>query len=284
MKKLILIIHFLVLNLGFSQGLSFENSIEWSKNSDLFLLEHGTIVPYFKVCVRNLSNESIYFYNPFYKKTNYPRVLDHSIHRLPYKDKLIRELINKHALDSVTNNVLMGNFGMDKEPSFIVFDNLSIDDFLEGKEYDPSYRGSELSLLYNLLELQNYYNDNNIKRQTVLFNDKEKETISKREIKSDISVMRKKEQELAQKNESLMDTSNMLIFLKPGEFIEIRFNLIAFKMIGGEYIFGLNFNQLRNFFLINEGDEVKKEKLPDSKNGYKLYEGSFVTNLVKVKF
>lgn len=77
------------------------------------------------------------------------------------------------------------------------------------------------------------------------------------------------------------------IFLKPGEKVIEYYDLTGFKLLGGTYDFILDKSQVDDFMetdFISEQNVYKREYLPETLKGYKLYKGTIETNTVRIIF
>ncbi|SHH18430.1 hypothetical protein [Flavobacterium johnsoniae] len=77
------------------------------------------------------------------------------------------------------------------------------------------------------------------------------------------------------------------IFLKPGEKVIEYYDLTGFKLLGGTYDFMLDKNQADDFMetdFLNEQKVYKREALPETLKGYKLYKGLIGTNAARIIF
>lgn len=81
------------------------------------------------------------------------------------------------------------------------------------------------------------------------------------------------------------------VFLKSGEFQTDTFDISPFQLTKGNFLFSTNRNELVDYVSTQYSwNEIKKQyveqhiKLPDEILGYKLYDGNFLTNEVKVNF
>jgi len=81
--------------------------------------------------------------------------------------------------------------------------------------------------------------------------------------------------------------SAYFIFLKPGEKVIEYYDLTGFKLLGGTYDFMLDKSQADDFMetdFLNEQKVYKREPLPESLKGYKLYKGIIGTNTARIIF
>lgn len=85
--------------------------------------------------------------------------------------------------------------------------------------------------------------------------------------------------------------NNCFVFLKSGEFQTDTFNISPFQLTKGNFLFSINRNELVDYVSIQYiWSETRKNyveqhiKLPHEILGYILYDGSFLTNEVKVNF
>jgi hypothetical protein len=80
------------------------------------------------------------------------------------------------------------------------------------------------------------------------------------------------------------------VFLKPGEVYTETYNLIGFKMVGGNFDFRIQEDSLYGFVYTPIWDEKRKKwietktDLPKKVGSYTLYKGKFCSNSVGVTF
>ncbi|WKL47886.1 hypothetical protein Q1W71_23415 [Flavobacterium pectinovorum] len=81
--------------------------------------------------------------------------------------------------------------------------------------------------------------------------------------------------------------SKYFIFLKPGEKVIEYYDLTGFKLLGGTYDFMLDKNQADDFMetdFLSDQKIYKREALPETLKGYKLYKGLIGTNTARIIF
>ena len=282
MKRLIslIIIFGYCINIH-AQDLSIELSIRWEQNNKfpLYFKEENR-VPYLVIRLRNLGNKNIYFFNPFLNNNSkIPSIIGPTFHNSNYDSKAqLNKLYKKYSSSDETHFVMIGNFGHLEGSSFEILDlkNYQNDNEIE-IEIPGSFRAVELYNLYQLFRLQKYFDLKNLNKQTILFNYQNKKTINRlNELSKCIIQMENTFFSNSSNKSDLSINENNLVFLKPNETKEIEFNLLGFKIIGGEYEIGLNFSRISEFSL--------EEKLPKQIKGFQLYQGSFLSNNLKITF
>lgn len=255
--------------LSFSQNIAFEVSIEWEVNKEPLLFDSEKCIPYLKLKIKNLSDDKIYIKDPFNNNSDYPKVLDVSTHKLHRDLKTLKKVYNSSDSDNREELVLISDY-------FLVLDEEAKKLFMNNEEYTTSFSSAKLSLLYDLIKLQNYYELNNLGKQSILFKYNSKRIVEDfEEIRKDLLEMEKMERKWV--------NDYSLIYLNPNDFKEFRFNLLGFKLIGGNYEFRLNIKKLSDhYYFIDENGIKTKEFLPQEIDGYHLFTGSVLSNGVKV--
>lgn len=276
MKTYLFFLVFSITFLAYSQELAIELSVEWRKNNIPLIYEEETTAPFLKVSFRNLSDENIYFKNPLYNKSVYPKITSLSIHR-PNRDfETLKKIYKSHKNDTLYYKVMI-------DSSFLILDELEYKNLVQQKEISTTYSADVLYMLYALFKLQEFYFHNDLKKQSLLFKYDNKETlIESKELKKDIIAMERLQQmEKLRRQDSVSNVD--IIYLKAQECKEVYFNLIGFKIIGGEYEFCLNFKKINDLPVFTNKDN-QEEDVNKISNEFNLYKGSFLSNTVKINF
>lgn len=276
-----------------SQSLIYELAIVWQKNKDSLVFKNEFLSPHLKITIKNLGMDSIYFENNFFVEDEVPSVSHFS---LPSPEIITtQDLISlKDNYKSDTQNyfVAIKKNKITNKTSFSLFNVRDYKMYLSEDEIiGYPYRSAELLNLYNLYDLQRYYERHNLNKKSPVFSYESKKTIDTEIVRGDILEMQGQsiinvwdERE----NINLKDyyQSDKFIFLFPGEIKIVSYNLMPFKIIGGKYTFLLDFFEPKQFIMakIKEGNEPEKIKLPKYVNGYKLYLNDIISNEIIIKF
>ncbi|XLS28976.1 hypothetical protein ACJD0Z_17485 [Flavobacteriaceae bacterium M23B6Z8] len=255
MKTFFLIILFPVLN--FSQNLAIELSIEWEIGTNS-LVNEEQVNPFLVITLNNLSGDNIYLKDPFGRKSDYPEILDLSVHKLE-RDLATLKRIQNELVDEDDKYFVMIN------DMFIVLNELERKAFTSDEEFSTSFKASELSLVYDLLRSKHI-------NQKATITAKDFQEYENKLIKEDTMEFEIFENEL-------------FIFLEANSKRKIRFDLIGFKILGGNYEFSFGNLKLEDDYLVSNGNNKElKRGLPKELKGYKLYTGSFFTNKIQIEF
>ena len=240
-------------------------------------------VPYLVIRIKNTTGKDIYFKNPFLSvKNELPEFSSSMIHSTYIESNQVikRDLANSKRGE--TFFVKIGNstnfydaFEVQNEKIFKTKDTI----------YEIPYINDELSFIYKSIRLQKILNRKGIKKKLSLFTDKDNDLIPLNEVKKELSFTEfqgaNKELILVKENKfDIKLNKDIFCFLKKGESIDFRINLIGFRFLGGSYYLSLAFDKFDNYIEYRN----KKIILPSNYNNYYLYQGEIKFNDLKISF
>lgn len=240
-------------------------------------------VPYLVIRIKNTTGKDIYFKNPFLSvKNELPEFGSSMIHSTYIESNQVikRDLANSKRGE--TFFVKIGNstnfydaFEVQNEKIFKTKDTI----------YEIPYINDELSFIYKSIRLQKILNRKGIKKKLSLFTDKDNDLIPLNEVKKELSFTEfqgaNKELILVKENKfDIKLNKDIFCFLKKGESIDFRINLIGFRFLGGSYYLSLAFDKFDNYIEYRN----KKIILPSNYNNYYLYQGEIKFNDLKISF
>lgn len=265
----------------FSQDIYINFKKECLEENSYGLIKGKT--PYLIIEIKNLTGKDVYFKNPFLSiKNELPEFTSSMVHSTFIEDK---QIIKKHLIDSNKGEKLFVEIGS----STNFYDGLEVqnEEVYKSKDtiYEVSYINDKLSFIYRSLRLQKILDKKGINQKLSLFSHKTKEHISLNEVKNKLSFTEfygvSKELVLKDKNNiNIKSNKDVFCFLKKGESIDFKVNLIGFKLLGGVYHLSLAFDKFENFIEYRN----KKITLPSNYNNYHLYQGKIKFNNLKVSF
>lgn len=281
-KIIILFLSIITFNV-FSQNVEINISKE-CLNENNFKIIKGK-VPYLIIKMKNTTDKDIYFKNPFLSvKNELPNFIPVTIHSFPVRDRMTKGSKLKGTYKHKSFYLKIGDV--------LGFNSLEVfeDKFFKRKEegdgeYWSSFINDDLLYIYESIRLQKILNKKSINQKLSLFSDKTKEHISLNEVKNKLSFTEfygvSKELVLKDKNNiNIKSNKDIFYFLKKGETIDLKVNLIGFKLLGGVYNLSLGFDKFEDFIEYRN----KKITLPSNYNNYHLYQGKIKFNNLKVSF
>lgn len=244
MKIIIYILFLFNLQNVLSQEVKIELSLEWSKSKLNISEEYDTILhPYLCVKYINLTQDSIYIPKTIYGCNELPLVLswEFSFNNIDYCKNELNAIIQK-AVGSSS----VGKYGVQLDQFRYTLD---INEFTESEEIESnSFYNMRIEMIHKYIS-----NKNNFKyfAENYLIN------------KADVEDYKR------------------YIYLNPREVFIDKFDLIAFFILRGEYVFYYDKIPCNTTMM----DNVQKFYcFPDRKNGYRLYCGSVVSDRLSVIF
>lgn len=240
-------------------------------------------VPYLIIKIKNTTDKDIYFKNPFLSVKNGLPEFSSSMTHPTYIES--NKVIKKDLINSRRGKTFFVNVGS----STNFYDTFEVQNEKIHKNKDTIYEilyvNDELSFIYRSLRFQKLLNKKGINQKLSLFSDKTKEHISLNEVKNKLSFTEfygvSKELVLKDKNNiNIKSNKDIFYFLKKGGSIDLKVNLIGFKLLGGVYNLSLGFDKFENFIEYRN----KKITLPSNYNNYHLYQGKIKFNNLKVSF
>lgn len=270
----------IIASKAFSQDIHFNLKKECLKEGSYGLIRGKT--PYLVIEIKNLTGKDVYFKNPFLSIQNeLPEFTSSMVHSTFIEDK---QIIKKHLIGSNKGEELFIEIGS----STNFYDGLEVqnEEVYKSKDtiYEVSYINDELSFIYRSLRLQKILDKKGINKQLSLFNDNE-EFISINEVKQKLSFNEfyNSDRELDLKDENSFNiqlNKDAFSFLKKGEMVKVRVNLIGLKLLGGIYNLRLGFDKFENFIDYKN----KKIILPRKYKNFSLYQGQVESNDLKISF
>jgi len=230
-------------------------------------------MPILKLVYRNLSEEDIYFRHLYYSGSMYPDIvwttLDNTL-----MDLAERAQIHDRFEDKSYKVQIDGVWEVSK-PTI---------DFRT--EHEPDIINEELYEIYEVLRTQQELNDLGVNKQLSCFDDRGKDIINYMEAQRLIGERRKPfigiqdvENSCLAEDEIYRKYSDEFVFLKRGETHIMKIDLIGFYLLGGSFEFIINDTFIPDYII---GKNQQMIILPQFVKGYKLYEGTFLSNTVCV--
>lgn len=281
-KIIILLLSIITFN-AFSQNVEINLSEECLSENNFKIIKGK--VPYLIVKIKNTTEKDIYFKNPFLSvKNELPNFTSVTMHSFPVRNRITKKSKLKSTYKHKAFYLKIGDvLGFN---SLEVFENKSFKrkEDRDG-EYWSSFINDDLLYIYESIRLQKTLNKKGINKKLSLFTDKDKEYISLNEIKNKLSFSEfhevSKELVLKDKNNiDIMLNKDIFCFLKKGESIDLKVNLIGFKLLGGVYHLSLGFDKFDNFIQYRN----KKIALPLKHENYYLYQGKVESKNLKISF
>ncbi|MCL2753910.1 MAG: hypothetical protein FWE44_07165 [Defluviitaleaceae bacterium] len=314
MKKiLVCIVTIIGFQVAFAQGLSIELSLVWKEQETFFnfgrLRNHSKAnIPYLTITYKNLTDEKLYFFNGLNIASDTSEQWPFFIPNTRVLSDLEMTMILKRADSTLffsTYNVFVNvqaGWGLAEETelSTHIIDSLKTHDLLQAITHQERKRMNShhnysidtmieiLSYLQTIFYYQNIITRKKTNKQLSFFNNPNKKQISiekakkiaTKENKKMINQFRKRrhpysDHEIAQ-GIIPVDIKNQLVFLRPQEEYIMRFNLISFYLLGGNFIFNMRwFGGSNKFFYLFYDDEGavwhRDITMPKELNGYKFF-------------
>jgi hypothetical protein len=266
-----------------AQELSIELSVKWAKekselNIHPFAPNDTVRFPILKFTYRNLAGEDIYFRNIYLYKQAYPKVV---VASLTNTEMDLSDRAKVHA------SYKGKSYQVEISESWEVYEQ----GFDTSKEHELHVINDDLWAIYTVLETQQSLNELVLQKQLSSFGYSDKEFVSYKVARRLIFAEREKKglaksEEVHFPNRPLTEYEirgeyeDQFIFLKAGETYEREVNLIGFYLLGGSYEFVISNGSLYGYIINKDGQRIKLPKLVD---GYQLYEGDFLTNVVGIQ-
>lgn len=244
MKVVIYILFLLNIQNALSQGIKIELSLEWSKSELKISEEYDTILhPYLCVKYINLTQDSLYIPRTIYGCNGLPLILswEFSSNHIDYKEKGLNTIIQK-----IVGNCSVGKYDvqLDQFRYTLHVDKYTEEDILES----DSFYNMRIEMIHKYIANRNKF-----------------------EYLAENSLLRKAD----------VEDSKRYIFLNPEESLIDKFDLIAFLILHGEYVF--RYDNIPSNTTIMKVDQ-KCYRFPDTKRGYRFYCGSVIPETLDVIF
>lgn len=286
MKKTIYTLLFLLMtSFSFSQNLICEISICWEKNSEFLFTNSNNVTPFLHIKFKNLTEENIYFKDPFSSIENGIPKFPSSIHKY-YSNRTIDE-------DSINfeSKYVVEIGAVDEYSNLITVLPLDIVE----EEFEMPFINDYLGYIYESIRIQRQLNLQKEKTQLVIFNYPGKDYIKYKDAEKKVQLEKENlNYKIEFSNTDFVDKKEFakikdkFCFLKKGESFEKKINLIGFKLIGGEYNFGISFDNFTNFVRssssLEKNANYNKIPLPKKVNEYQLYSNKIISNRIIVNF
>lgn len=280
MKIKIIILCFCLLSLKiFCQNVKINFTKRCLDENNYGLVEGKT--PFLIIKIENFTEKDIYFKNPFPSVSEgLPNFTPATLHSFPVKKRFTKrnELSNNYL-----NKVFYIKMGNKLEFDFLeVFEN---DTFKEEGENWSSFINDDLFYIYENIRLQKILTEKGINRQLPLFCKENKDCISLDDLKNKLKISEfyNFSKKLSFEEDNSFDiqlNEDMFYFLRSGESVDVKVNLIGFKLLGGTYNINLGFDKFDNFIRYQN----RKIILPQEYNGFSLYQDSVGSNILKVEW
>lgn len=248
-----------IISYYYSQTLSINLSIKWEQE-DIVISDSLDIryCPYLSITFYNLSNEPIFFLNPFGKDNDIPSFLP-ALGSDSSKNYLSL-LYNKYSNNKY--NVFISNI---IHPTFYNQQWIVISSLIDPYEENViDIINDDLNYIYKYLIKNNLNNNESTIDQKYMIDEITEEDI-------------------------LTELYDNFIFLREEETFQMQYSLEGFKILGGIFNFKFFDNELKSYVymgIINDNNrwENKQIKLPYKVGEYELYYGKFFTNELKIEF
>lgn len=284
MKIKIIILCFCFLSLRtFCQNLKINFTQKYLNENSYGLIDGKT--PFLIIKIENSTKKDIYFKNPFPSiSEELPNFTPVTLHSYPVKKNITKKKEISNAYLNQVFYIKIGNkFGFD----FLeVFENEILEEEEEEKENWSNSINDDLFYIYKSIQFQKILNKNSINRQLPLFYKKnDTNYISLKELKTKLRFNEfysfSKKMSFDENNSfEIKSNEDIFYFLKNGESVEIKVNLVGFKLLGGTYNIILGFDKFDNFICYRN----RKIMLPEKYNDFFLYQGQVESNTLKIKW
>lgn len=250
----------------YSQSVSIELSVEWTKGNDPFHEDSTICYPELVITYRNLSDTSYYFQRVSESRYGLPMLPKGTLIQYP-----IGEFLNP---DYFKRAITHGNYSNGHYDVIIGGDAHFIKGWMvENDSLDRSIEQETDLINDDLADIYEYIYRKFIIRPETLDDNKTQYTES--DLLSD-SI--------------LQNTSGKFVFLKSGEVYKESYNLIGFKLLKGSFTFVV-YPFIPSFVFTTPVWDDKASKyrntkveLPKTVGDYTLYFGSFNTNKTSITF
>jgi len=265
-KKLFFIIALLLFQkqVAFPQGISIELSVKWETESGIFNEDSTVCTPKLHIIYRNNSKTNYYLLKVACSKAGLPIVPYGSLIQYPIEEYLHPDYLKRAKRHgnyaNVNYHVIIGGMPSYKQGWIIENDTI---DYQNENEIDMI--NDDLADIYEYIYRKQYSD-------------------SIKEIKTHFSIADISPYEILNK------VKDQFVFLKPGEIYQDRYNLIGFKMVGGNFDFSIQADRLYGFVYTDKWDTKQtkwiytKTDLPNKVGEYTLYKGQFYSNTIGIKF
>ncbi len=328
MKKFVVYLCVLIrIQSVFAQSLSIDLSIAW-KDKESFC-SFGRIknlssinIPYLTVKYKNLTNQSIYFFNGLgnFRDENYSELEPFIIPKGVLSDmdmerglkqtnttlfdntyKVYINYLFEWFFEEGEKNINLSKHTIDSLSDLKRFFNYENEKKMESAKYAVDSLIDYLSYVQNIFYYERriakiapskqllFFDDPNKKKISI---DKARDMISKKDQKRDkryLQLRRYYSNSEINSGEFPIDIKNQLVFLKPQEEYIIQFDLISFYVLGGHFIFYMKWKNETNHAIYSSYDKKSKSFwyhdifMPEEVNGYKYFTGNIDIDPVELK-
>jgi len=251
-----------------SQCISIDLSIKWETGFDIFNEDSVVCIPKLHITYRNNSKINYYFLKVSDSKTGLPLIPYGGLLQYPIEEYLHPDYLKRAKLHSNYENqnyhVIIGGTLLYKQGWIIENDTINCQN-----EHEIDMINDDLADIYEYIYRKHYSEYSDLVK----------------EVKTHFSTIDITPNEISNK------MKGHFAFLKPGEFITETYNLIGFKMVGGNFDFRIQKDTLCGFVYTEPTWDKKQKKwieiktdLPDKVGEYSLYKGVFNSNQLGIKF